>query len=120
MAMPSTSPAMPGSVSVDPTSVISATVSTPCTTRPTEANIPNVNLGRKDREAHAIAELAQSEEHIPDIVSARQHFEQARELAAEAGDEKSEANILNNLGMLHAERAEAWEASRSLADALVI
>ena len=42
MAMPSTRPAMPGSVKAEPMMVISATVNRPCTVRPTQAKMPNV------------------------------------------------------------------------------
>jgi CHAT domain-containing protein/Tfp pilus assembly protein PilF len=77
-------------------------------------------LGKKHEEAVALNQRAEGEQNTGNIDLARSLYERSRSIAREAHDGATEASALTNLGQIQAERAEAWEGSHSLQDALDI
>jgi CHAT domain-containing protein/tetratricopeptide (TPR) repeat protein len=75
---------------------------------------------RTDLEALAVNEMAQSEQRLLRVQQALSHFERALAMARAAGNEKTTASVLINLGIFHADRAEVLEADRYLQEALSI
>jgi CHAT domain-containing protein/Tfp pilus assembly protein PilF len=75
-------------------------------------------IGEKGQEARALHEMGENEEHIPDIGGTLRHWAQARNLARQAQDQRTEAMTLSSLGMFYAERADAWNAESCLREAI--
>src|SRR3954471_6276933 len=77
-------------------------------------------LGKRSQEALSLNEAACSAEKASDVDKAQRLFKQALAVAREAKDKKTQASILINLGLFHAERGGSWEAGPYLQEAIKI